>query len=141
MTAATRAARVLRASGDNITISAPVRADGGNDVVASVIVDQAHPYFFDHACDHVPGMLLLEACAQLAVTAFSERTNIQPRGLSAYATAFTQFVECDTPVTLTAHVTEDAPTGDVPHSVSVGISQQGAVCGTSSILLALPAGL
>lgn len=136
-----RALRLSCASGGNITISTPVRGDDDHDFTASAIVDQTHPYFFDHACDHVPGMLLLEACAQLAITAYAETTGVQPFGISAHATNFTQFVECDAPATLTAHVNCDPATTGLPHSVSLCISQQGALCGTTSILLALPAGL
>lgn len=31
-----------------------------------LIVDQSHPFFFDHPLDHVPGLLLIEAMHQLA---------------------------------------------------------------------------
>jgi hypothetical protein len=139
--AAARALRVSCASGGNITISTPVRGDDRLEFTSAAIVDQTHPYFFDHACDHVPGMLLLEACAQLALTAYTEATGVQPVGISAYATNFTQFVECDTPATLTARVNCDPVATGLPHSVSLCISQQGALCGTTSILLALPKGL
>ena len=131
----------VRASRPNVTISTPSRVEGTNEFAASIVIDQTHPYFFDHPCDHVPGMLLLEACAQLAVASYGETTGVQPLGLSAYATSFTQFVECDIPVTLTAHVNADASLNGLPHTVSLCISQQGALCGTTSILLARPAGL
>ncbi|CAI8931014.1 Polyketide synthase [Pseudomonas brassicacearum] len=32
---------------------------------AQLVVDEAHPYFFDHPLDHVPGILLLEGVLQL----------------------------------------------------------------------------
>lgn len=124
----------FRASGSNVAIAAPRRERGSNEFIASLIVDQGHPYFFDHPCDHVPGMLLLEACAQLARTGYRESTGIRSRGITAYTTQFTQFVECDVPVTLTASVRPDTVDGQSP-TVAVVIAQQGAVCGTTSILL------
>ncbi len=32
---------------------------------AQLVVDEAHPYFFDHPLDHIPGILLLEGVLQL----------------------------------------------------------------------------
>lgn len=136
-----RAPRLLEDDGSNVTISTPRRNQESNEFTASLIVDQDHPYFFDHPCDHVPGMLLLEACAQLALTAYHESTDIRPLGITAYATHFTQFVECDTPVTLTASVSPDSAVVGLPPTVALVISQQGVVCGTTSILLDRPAGL
>ena len=34
--------------------------------IARLIVDQQHPFFFDHPLDHVPGLLLLEGAVQAA---------------------------------------------------------------------------
>jgi A-factor biosynthesis hotdog domain len=33
---------------------------------ARLLIDQSHPFFFDHPLDHVPGLLLIEAMNQLA---------------------------------------------------------------------------
>jgi hypothetical protein len=33
---------------------------------ARLVIDQSHPFFFDHPLDHVPGLLLIEAMNQLA---------------------------------------------------------------------------
>ena len=136
-----RASGVPHVSADNITISPPYGTGNPNQLSASVIVDPMHPYFFDHACDHVPGMLLLEACAQLAVAAYRETTGLKALGISAYAASFTQFVERGLPATLTAQVNaHHAASGIPPLSVTVAMSQMGVVCGTTTILLALPAG-
>jgi 2-oxo-3-(phosphooxy)propyl 3-oxoalkanoate synthase len=138
--AQTRTARVPRASGHNISISAPRRAENTAGFATSLIVDHTHPYFFDHACDHVPGMLLLEGCAQLALTAFGEAAGAQAAGISAYEVSFTQFVETGIPTTLTACVDADGTTaGNVRRPVvSLVISQQTTVCGTATLHLALP---
>jgi hypothetical protein len=39
---------------------------GANRGEARMIVDQTHPFFFDHPLDHVPGLLLLEGAVQAA---------------------------------------------------------------------------
>ncbi|MFF7049795.1 ScbA/BarX family gamma-butyrolactone biosynthesis protein [Streptomyces griseorubiginosus] len=57
-------------------------------------VDTAHPVFFDHPLDHVPGMLLLEAARQAA------RAHGGPDGPvpASFHAAFHQFTELDRPV-------------------------------------------
>lgn len=32
---------------------------------AQLVVDESHPYFFDHPLDHVPGILMIHACEEL----------------------------------------------------------------------------
>jgi hypothetical protein len=62
-------------------------------------------------------------------------------GVSAYAASFAQFVECGVPATLTAQVNaHQTANGIPPLSVTVTMSQMGVTCGTTTILLALPAG-
>jgi hypothetical protein len=135
-----RASAVPHVSGDNVTISPPRGTGNPNEFTASVIVDPRHPYFFDHACDHVPGMLLLEACAQLAVVGYREATGLKPLGVSAYAASFTQFIESGVPATLTAQINAHQTSNGIPPlSVTVTMSQMGVACGTMTILLALPA--
>ncbi|MFF9581118.1 ScbA/BarX family gamma-butyrolactone biosynthesis protein [Streptomyces achromogenes] len=58
-----------------------------------VLVDAAdpwHPFFFDHATDHVPGMVLLEAARQAAALA-SDGTLSRPTGVRLTALRFTEF--------------------------------------------------
>jgi hypothetical protein len=45
----------------------PLRDRSDERATAGVVVDPSHPSFFDHPLDHVPGMLLLEACRQTAL--------------------------------------------------------------------------
>ena len=101
-----------------ITMPEPIANDA---VSATLIVDDADPYFFDHPCDHVPGMLLLEACAQIALSATAR---LHESRIRSYEVNFAQFVECSIPTTLTARRI-DADT------VDISISQQDAVCGTT----------
>lgn len=134
------AARLPHVWTDNIVISRPRRAGMMGEFVSSLIVDATHPYFFDHPCDHVPGMLLLEGCAQLATAACREtcgRNGISD--VSAYEMTFGQFVECGLPTTLTAQVADAAATTSARWpSVEVSISQAGQVCGNAIIGLAVP---
>ena len=139
-----RTARVPRSSGANIAISTPRRDETADVFAASLIVDHTHPYFFDHPCDHVPGMLLLEGCAQLAQAAFGETLGADAAGVARYEVSFTQFVEAGIPTTLTARVDRveayGATAGDIRWpSVRLVISQQATVCGTATLHLALPA--
>lgn len=134
-TAATRpgsdAAAVTCTSGGNITISTPREDEATGTFTASLIVNHTHPYFFDHPCDHVPGMLLLEGCAQLALTAFAESTGIEAAGIAGYEVTFSQFVETALPTTLTARVEAEV--------VCLVIAQHGTACGTATLRLAVPA--
>ena len=139
----TRRVRVRCATRTNRVISVSRRTETEGQFAASLILDHTHPYFFDHPCDHVPGMLLLEACAQLALTAFGETTGVEAAGISAYDVNFTQFVETGIPTTLTARVDRvevyGATAGDIRWpSVRLVISQQATVCGTATLHLALP---
>ena len=117
----------------NVVITAPAHRDDRTSFTSSLIVDYTHPYFFDHPCDHVPGMLLLEGCAQLALAAFADVTSV-PSGRSAicaYEVNFSQFVECGLPTTLTAQVNAE-------DDVEIVISQPDVVCGTATMRVAFP---
>jgi hypothetical protein len=136
-----RAAGLPRASGANVAISSPRRGSAGAGVEAALIVDPTHPYFFDHPCDHVPGMLLLEGCAQLAQVAFTRTTQLPTAGVAAYDISFNRFVECSAQTTLTAHVDGSKPVGALTSSPAVCllIAQQGTVCGAATMHLEIPA--
>jgi 2-oxo-3-(phosphooxy)propyl 3-oxoalkanoate synthase len=117
------------ARGGNVVISAPQRDESGCAWTASLIVDPSHTYFFDHPCDHVPGMLLLEGCAQLAksVDSASERACV-----ASYDMTFAQFVENDQPTTLVARTSGRSLTSGERH-VSITVSQNGVECGRAII--------
>ncbi|MDO0929046.1 ScbA/BarX family gamma-butyrolactone biosynthesis protein [Streptomyces sp. TG1A-8] len=59
------------------------------DVVVDV-ADPRHPFFFDHATDHVPGMVLLEAARQAAALA-SGGVLLRMTGARLTALRFTEF--------------------------------------------------
>ncbi|MHC3469679.1 ScbA/BarX family gamma-butyrolactone biosynthesis protein [Streptomyces sp. 7R007] len=60
-------------------------------------VDTAHPVFFDHPLDHVPGMLFLEAARQAAWTRYAGRA--VP---ASFRAAFHRYAELDSPVWIEA---------------------------------------
>ncbi len=70
-------ARVGRADRRDVVVG-PLRRASPARAEADVVVDTAHPSFFDHPLDHVPGTLLLEACRQTAVAAMAEARAIPP---------------------------------------------------------------
>ena len=116
-----------RLSAEHVVITTPERT--GDELVSTLIVNESHPYFFDHPCDHVPGMLLLEGCAQLAIAAARVAApDRRPIGIRAYEVNFAQFVECGFPTRLAATVDGDA--------VRVSISQQDVLSGTTAMTVA-----
>jgi 3-hydroxymyristoyl/3-hydroxydecanoyl-(acyl carrier protein) dehydratase len=125
---------VAREPATNVVISAPACEEATMTFLTSLVVDDAPPYFFDHPCDHVPGMLLLEGCAQLAVAACGATTGAPRHALAvrSYDVNFTQFAECGVPTVLSARVEAD-------QTVQVSISQQDVVCGTTRMTVAIPA--
>ncbi|MFW2543708.1 AfsA-related hotdog domain-containing protein [Primorskyibacter sp. 2E107] len=68
---------------------------------ARLIVDQAHPFFFDHPLDHVPGLLLLEGAVQAA-----QNCATAPCYVSAIRAEFVQYVMFDAPVTVETYSAE-----------------------------------
>jgi 3-hydroxymyristoyl/3-hydroxydecanoyl-(acyl carrier protein) dehydratase len=128
--------RPARRTGDNVVITAPTYDANNNEFSSFLIVDDTHPYFFDHPCDHVPGMLLLEGCAQLAVAAVSRTTSTAPEELtvSAYDVNFAQFVEPGHPIVLTAHLKPAGGNTDATlPAVEISIAQQNVVSGATTM--------
>jgi A-factor biosynthesis hotdog protein len=84
-------------------------------------------------------MLLLEGCAQLALTAFGESSGIEASGIAGYEVSFSQFVETGIPTTLTADVDRfDIAVAGAQPRVRIVISQNGQACGTVALQLAVP---
>ncbi|MFE3876151.1 ScbA/BarX family gamma-butyrolactone biosynthesis protein [Kitasatospora sp. NPDC059146] len=76
--------------------------------------DLRHPILFDHAGDHIPGMVLLEAARQ-AANALGAPATIAP---TAAATAFHRYAEHDAPTTVTARHTP----GEEPDTVTTTVT-------------------
>jgi hypothetical protein len=132
----------LRPYPSNLVITVPDAAQDRAAVTASLIVDRTHPYFFDHPCDHVPGMLLLEGCAQLSMEACAHAGAIAPpqrMAIMDYEMDFTHFVECGVPTTLTARVNTDGDPSGVGVPIDLVVSQRDIVAGTARITVGFPA--
>ncbi|MFF2545566.1 ScbA/BarX family gamma-butyrolactone biosynthesis protein [Kitasatospora sp. NPDC058063] len=76
--------------------------------------DFRHPILFDHANDHIPGMVLLEAARQ-AANALSSPVTVTP---AAAATTFHRYAEHDAPTTITARHTP----GEEPDSLTTTVT-------------------
>ncbi|MFF4382515.1 ScbA/BarX family gamma-butyrolactone biosynthesis protein [Kitasatospora sp. NPDC001547] len=76
--------------------------------------DFRHPILFDHANDHIPGMVLMEAARQ-AANALSSPVTVTP---TAAATTFHRYAEHDTPTTITARHTP----GQDPHALTTTVT-------------------
>jgi hypothetical protein len=103
-------AAVGRRSPDNVVLAEAAAV--GRQVVAQVIVDQAHPALFDHPLDHIPGALFFEAYRQTALHAAHELLGLSPRRLTLThcAAAFTRFGEFELPTVCQAELVEDRAT-------------------------------
>ncbi|AHC14953.1 AfsA-related hotdog domain-containing protein [Salinispira pacifica] len=77
--------------------------------LANLVVDTDHSFFFEHPNEHVPGIMILEACRQMVVACAHEYGNVSARGahmiLDVMEAKFDGFLELYAPVILRAHVT------------------------------------
>lgn len=76
-------------------------------------LDTTHPVYFDHACDHVPGMALAESFAQAAALTSGRLAGI-PTGelrwtLESSALSFASFGELGRPVVIVAEPVPEPP--------------------------------
>lgn len=89
--------RRSRSNASNIVLSDP-RAVSGT-LLATLHVDEGHPYFFDHPLDHVPGILLLEGVLQLADLAM-EYYGINGMFIAAIDVRFKRYTEKQKTITI-----------------------------------------
>jgi 2-oxo-3-(phosphooxy)propyl 3-oxoalkanoate synthase len=94
---------VGRIDPDEVVVADLERPDA-QAATATVLVDPAHPSFFDHQLDHVPATLILEAARQVAAATLpdSVRATAIPAAVRA---GFSSFAELDGPVSLRAAAT------------------------------------
>jgi A-factor biosynthesis hotdog domain len=114
------------------SVISPPRTAGDGGRTARLVVDTAHPTLYDHWVDHVPGMLELEACRQLALTAAVAAGTVRtPSALPVGLTArFRCFAEMDLP--LQCRTAPVLPGADVDCT----LLQPGAVAAEARIRLA-----
>lgn len=90
-----------------------------------IVVDRAHPSFFDRDYDHVPGTLLIEVLRQSALLASAEASlRSGEAALTRAEVDFTTFVELDAPAACTVSATRGPAPGTV--TASVAVEQDGA---------------
>ena len=79
----------------NVVIGEP--AEEGGELRFPIVVDEAHPFFFDHAQDHLPGPLIVEAYRQAAIAAATRSGELaSPVTVAAGCRAsFSDFAELD----------------------------------------------
>ncbi len=89
--------------------------------VADLIVDKKHIFFFDHDCDHVPGMLILESFKQIASRSLEKKLGLPRHSMRAHAMtlSFKSFAEINYSVVISASVFEAVI--DHKNSVVTGI--------------------
>lgn len=62
-----------------------------------------HPGYFEHACDHVPGMALVEAFRQAGHQTLRQSGELRSHLMTGCEVSFDSFGELDVPVTIRAH--------------------------------------
>ncbi len=69
----------------------------GDIYATDLVVDEKHIFFFEHGCDHAPGMLILEAFKQIASRAVEEKLGLPKRSMRTHEIAlnFSCFAELD----------------------------------------------
>ncbi len=85
----------VRRSSNNLVLSS-ARYNLNNQIVGKLFVDENHTYFFDHALDHVTGVLLLEGIFQLIdsyVMYTSQRLNYMDFYIELLDISFHKFCE------------------------------------------------
>jgi 3-hydroxymyristoyl/3-hydroxydecanoyl-(acyl carrier protein) dehydratase len=101
---------------------------GGRDdlYLANMIIDTDHPFFFEHPNEHVPGIMVLEACRQMIIACGHQYGNVPIRDqhmiLDVLEARFSGFLELYAPIVLRAELTRKREHRGVWSSVSLEIS-------------------
>lgn len=93
---------VGRSAPVNALLVDPVR--DGDGITAGVRIANDNPSMFDHAQDHVPGMVLTEAARQAVLFTGARILGqpVQDTTLAGFDLSFARFAELDAPVTVSA---------------------------------------
>lgn len=131
---------VGRRDAGNVVITEPVVLST-DTVRASVVSDTTHPHMFDHALDHLPGNLEIEACRQAAVAAVSRLHGVPADSLvaSGVTAEFGSFAELDLPTRVDATVGDlgfDREQGCYVAPVTTTLMQSGEAVISAEILIA-----
>jgi hypothetical protein len=94
-------ARVSRSPDGGGSVITPV-VRRGDQRRAALVVDQDHPFFFDHPLDHVSGMLLVTGLLDLVRAGVDPHLDVRDGRRLRLSVKFTRFCELDDRVLLTA---------------------------------------
>jgi 3-oxoacyl-(acyl-carrier-protein) synthase len=108
----------------DVVLEGPEQIEGGG-WQAGLLVDQGHPYFFDHPLDHIPGVLLVEGLEQLAERAAGDGSSY----VQQLQIKFVRFLEKEDRVTLSLRPL-------APRQFQVEVVQQKEVRARGSLHLA-----
>ena len=90
----------------NILLASVERRPGSEEWYdAAMVHDTSHPFFFEHALDHIPAMMLVEAGRQLGIAISHLFLGVPLHYLFAtrsFDIRFTDFAELDVPVAIAA---------------------------------------
>jgi len=98
---------------------------------ARLLVDESHPYFFDHPLDHVPGILIIEGLLQLfevAIQDMTRRSTARGMFVREMYVMFTKWCEKNTPTML--RLEERNRFSEVGHPFVCKVEQNDEVIGT-----------
>ncbi len=94
--------------------------------LANMVVETSHPFFFEHPNEHVPGIMLLEACRQMIIACGHQYGAVPLEGshmiLDVLEARFSGFLELYAPVVLRAELTRKKLHRGVWSFVSLDIS-------------------
>jgi A-factor biosynthesis hotdog protein len=123
----------------NVFVSrvAQVSPESPDEHVAQLSIDVQHPYHFEHAQDHVPGMMLVEAGRQLAMAIAHIYYRVSLDAvfvLNEVSIAFNHFAELGAPVFVHSRVRDKVFRRDQLVAMSMGgdFIQNGEVLGSMS---------
>jgi hypothetical protein len=127
-------ARVGRRRATDVVLLSVAAADSGERITARLRVPTENPSLFDHAQDHVPAMVLMEAARQLATLATHEWGGAAPdrSTLVSMRASFAAYAELTEPIELIA-----APGGD--GRIAVAFRQAGMEIAEAEIGMAVTA--
>ena len=94
---------------ENLALSRFAPLDEPHTFAAEVLVDTAHPFFFDHPLDHAPGLLLIEAARQFGIAVAHRHYGVPfDHGfiLNGFDVDFARFAELGAPVFILGRTTD-----------------------------------
>lgn len=112
----------------------------GDTLASQLVVDQAHPALFDHALDHIPGMLLFEGVRQTALVTARAVLGLEPSRLSVsrIRADFTRFGEFELPAVVEADLTRLQTGGrEQPTTVELVVRQGEHAIATATVELSV----